>query len=122
MGKRLSIADLLAQKEKPLKESVWVDVPELGGEIEVRRLPLARFMELSGKVDPEDPVAMLQAQYEMIYAFCPILHDDELQKVYDCNVPPDIVPKVFRENMESMGTVVSAIGSFYTEADGEAKN
>ena len=122
MGKKLNIADLMAQKEKVIPLSIWVDVPELGGEIEVRRLPLARFMELSSKVAPDDPVATLQAQYEMIYAFCPILHEDELQKHFECQVPTDIVPKIFHENMGSMNLVVNAIGSFYTEPEAEEKN
>ena len=122
MGKKLNIADLMAQKEKVIPLSIWVDVPELGGEIEVRRLPLARFMELSSKVNPDDPVATLQAQYEMIYAFCPILHEDELQKHFDCQVPTDIVPKIFLENTSGMNRVVKAIGSFYLEAEDELKN
>lgn len=122
MGKKLNIADLMAQKEKVVKKSLWVDVPELGGEIEVRRQPLARFMELSSKVTPEDPVATLQAQYDMIYAFCPILHDNALQEHFKCQVPTDIVPKIFNENIESMNLVVNAIGSFYTESEAEAKN
>jgi len=122
MGKRLTITDLMAQKDKTARTSVWVDVPVLGGEIEVRRLPLARFMELSRGVNSEDPAATLQAQYDMIYAFCPILHEDDLQEHFACDVPTDIVPKIFRENMGSMNLVVDAIGSFYLEAEDEAKN
>ena len=89
---------------------------------EVRRLPLARFMEISRGVNSEDPAATLQAQYDMIYAFCPILHEDDLQEHFACDVPTDIVPKIFRENMGSMNLVVDAIGSFYLEAEDEAKN
>lgn len=122
MGKKLSIADLMAQKEKPVKSSVWVDIPELGGEIEVRRLPLARFMEMSDRIDPDNAAATLQAQYDMIYEFCPILHDDELQKYYDCKVPPDIVPLILHENTTSMNLIVNAIGSFYTDSDVAVKN
>lgn len=122
MGKRLTITDLMAQKDKTAPTSVWVDVPVLGGEIEVRRLPLARFMELSRGAKSEDPAETLQAQYEMIYAFCPILHEDELQNHFGCDVPTDIVPKIFLENTSGMNRVVNAIGSFYLEAEDELKN
>lgn len=122
MGKKLSIADLMAQKEKPLRESLWVDVPGLGGEIEVRRRPLARFLELTSSFTQDDPAGMLRAQYELIYEFCPILHDPELQAEFGCKIPTEIVPLVFQENMGDMNRVIEAVSGFYLEAEEQVKN
>lgn len=112
MSRKLTVADLLERRERKRQETRAVEVPGLGGELEIRRLPLVRFLELSDRVK-EDSTAeeLLRAQYDMIYAFCPILHSQELLE--GCQVPTDIVPKVFGDDMGAMNTVVNAIAAMY---------
>ena len=45
--RKLSLAELIARKEKPLKQTAEVFVPGMGGTVEIRRLPLVEYQELS---------------------------------------------------------------------------
>ena len=115
MGKILNIQDFLAQKERQKRaETETVFVEGLGGEIEIKRLPLATFFDLTTSVDESSSGAeLLRAQYDLIYAFCPILHSQELQNAYDCKVPSAVVQHVFQDNMDDSNTVTTAITAMY---------
>ncbi len=129
MGKVVSIADLLEQKEKRTKvETATVYVESLGGELEIKKLPLATFMDLvAGVSENSSGQEILQAQYELIYSFCPVLHNLELQAAYECKVPSDIVGKVFNDNLDDINAVTTAIAELYgnkslTQMEEELKN
>ena len=118
--RKLSLEELIARKEKPLRQSEEIYVPGMDGTIEIRRLPLVEYQELTSAYATARPGReVLQAIYDIIYAFCPILHAQELQEAYGCKgAPTDVVPLVFREDVGDMIQVVTAIGALY--GDGQA--
>ena len=120
---KLTIEDLLAQKDWRQDDVKTVHLDGLGGELEVRRIPLVKFTDYMERTQKGDAKAMLEAQYEMIYACCPILHNEQLQEAYECKDPLDIVPKILRENIMDMNALVTAISAFYgVDLDDDLKN
>lgn len=120
---KLTIEDLLAQKDRRQDDVKTVRLDGLGGELEVRRIPLVKFTDYMDRTQKGDAKATLEAQYEMIYACCPILHNEQLLEAYECKDPLDIVPKILRENIMDMNALVTAISSFYgVDLDDDLKN
>lgn len=120
---KLTIEDLLAQKDRRQDDVKTVYLDGLGGELEVRRIPLVKFTDYMDRTQKGDAKATLEAQYEMIYACCPILHNEQLQEAYECKDPLDIVPKILRENIMDMNALVTAISAFYgVDLDDDLKN
>lgn len=120
----LSIKDYIDRAENTdVVSRKAVYVPGLGGEIEVVRQPLTDFMELSDRVSKAKSAReTLDANVEIIYDFCPILHDHQIQAAYECKEPLDVVRKVFGDNLEDMGVVLTAIAGFYGNPEEEIKN
>lgn len=129
-GLKLTLADLLKKKEQRERDKVEyksVFVENLGGELEVKKLPLADFLDLIGDINDQTGAGeSLRIQMEMIYECCPLLHSKELQEAYDCVEPTDIVSKVFDDNLTDIMAVVAAIFEFYgmdsEDIVGELKN
>ena len=121
--RKLSLAELIARKEKPLKQTAEVFVPGMGGTVEIRRLPLVEYQELSSAyATAKGGGETLEAIYDMIYAFVPILHSQELLDAYGCKgAPTDVVPLVFREDVGDMVAVINAVGALYGDG-GEARD
>lgn len=111
---KLTVADLLAEKEtRTRQETALVSLPGLGGELEIRRIPLARYMSYTSQLDADDPSGLVSAQCDLIYACCPTLHDERLREAYDCKEPSEVVMKVLDENLNDMNLLVTAISKFY---------
>lgn len=120
---KLTIEDLLAQKDRRQDDVKTVHLDGLDGELEVRRIPLVKFTDYMDRTQKGDAKATLEAQYEMIYACCPILHNEQLLEAYECKDPLDIVPKILRENIMDMNALVTAISAFYgVDLDDDLKN
>lgn len=129
-GLKLTLSDLMKRKEQRERDkteykSVYVE--NLGGELEVKKLPLTKFLDLIDGINEDTGAGeSLRVQMDMIYECCPLLHNAELQQAYDCTEPTDIVGKVFDDNLTDIMTVVAAIFEFYgmDSADivGELKN
>lgn len=111
---QMTLEDLLAKKEgQKTQQTALVYLPGLGGELEIQRIPLARYMGLTGQLDADAPERLLGAQYELIYACCPILRNPQLQEAYACREPTEIVGKVLNENLGDMNILVTEISKFY---------
>lgn len=122
-GIKLTLSDLLKKKEQRDKDRVefkTVYVENLGGELEIKKLPLAQFMDMIGDINDNTGAGdSLRIQMELIYACCPLLHNKELQDAYECIEPTDIVGKVFDDNISDIMTVVGTIFEFYGMESGE---
>ena len=111
---QITLEDLLARKEsQQTQQTALVYLPGLGGELEIQRIPLARYMGLTGQFEADAPDRLLGAQYELIYACCPILRNPQLQEAYACREPVEIVGKVLNENLGDMNLLVTEISKFY---------
>lgn len=111
---RLTIEQLIAKKDHRSPETRLVHLDSLGGDLEIRKIPLGRYMEMSGRVEKADDMAeALSIEYEMIYACCPILHSQQLQEAYECRDPLEIVPKLFDDNLSDLNKIMAEIAMFY---------
>jgi len=124
-NKKLNLSDLLARKESRKNdrpEYKVVNVPELGGGLEIRRLPLLKFLDMMDGINEySSPAESMQKQIDIIYESVPLFHNSELQEAYECAEPTDIVTKVLNENMGALTEILTAIFSFYgMDADGSA--
>lgn len=125
--RKLSIAELLARKERRTVQTAEVYVPGLDGCLELVRQPLGMYIDLNGKIaDAPDGESFLRAAADMIYEFCPVLHTQEMQEGFDCKVPTDIVHKLLGDGLGDYMAICSAINGMYgmdgAEARDEAKN
>lgn len=116
----LSIEQLIQKKAqlKPVQVK-RVHIDKLGGELEIKRLPVTTYWDLVSKVDQNDTSTLLQAEFDMIYAFCPALHDNRLLEAYDIDIPVDIVPAIFGEDLGAIGQMVTAITEMYGNSEAE---
>lgn len=122
MGK-LTLNDLLARKEQREAEKIEfkkVYVPSMEGELELKKLPLTRFLGLLDGLN-EDMGAgeAMRAQLEVIYEFVPLFHNKELQDAYECVEPTEIVAKIFNDNLSEINLVLTEIFGFYGMDSGE---
>lgn len=111
---RLTIEQLIAKKDHQSPEVKMVHLDSLGGDLEIKKIPLGRYMEMNGRVEKAaDMAEVLSIEYEMIYACCPILHSQRLQEAYECRDPLEIVPKLFDDNLSDLNTIMAEIATFY---------
>jgi hypothetical protein len=129
-GVKLTLQDLLArklQKDQDRTEYKSVYLENFGGELEIKKLPLPKFLGIIDEISENTSAGQsMRVQMDLIYECCPLLHNPELQQEYDCTEPTDIVGKVFDDNLTDIMTVVAAIFEFYgmnsEDIVGELKN
>ena len=124
-GTKLTLADLLRRKaEKDSKNEVKrVYVESMGGELELKKLPLPKFLEMLDSVNENTGAGeSLRIQMDIIYESCPILHNKELQEAYECVEPTDIVGRIFDDNIGEIMTVLGAIFEMYGMDSGDLVN
>ena len=93
-GKKLTLEALLAKKEQREAERFAVrrvEVPSLGGTLDLERIPLTRIAAMMDGIGGDSMVDSLAFDAELIYACCPMMRNRELQAAYECAEPTDIV-------------------------------
>lgn len=129
MGKKITIAQLLEQKDKlknkePKKQTLYV--ASLDGEITIQEPERALALEAlqmtqdSEKEDMADPYLVYHCVIE------PNLKDSTLQKEFGCNEPTEIVEMIFQPGeIASIGGFAMKLAGFATgvrAVDEEIKN
>lgn len=116
-GTKLTLQDLMARKEQRARDSIEykrVHVESLGGDLELKKIPLLKYLDLIGGMDENTSAGdALRSQIELIYECCPLLHNKELQEAYECVEPTDIVSKIFDDNFREIMMVGATISEFY---------
>lgn len=114
-SRKATLAKLLALKERPKRETVIVHVPGIDTDLELKKLPLAEYMELDGRLSEAeyDSPEFIRALAEKIYAFCPDFHAQELQDAYNCKIPSDIVGKILLDDLGDWTFIGAAINQMY---------
>lgn len=120
---RLTLDDLIARKEQreqatPCYKDVYIDM--LGGNILVEKIPLRQLIGVMEGLDSGSPQDALQAKIDIIYSCCPIMRKKELQDVYSCAEPTEIVCKLFQEKLGPINKLVLAILDLYGMGDDES--
>lgn len=120
--KRLTLEDLMTRKlkkdaDKMKIKSVYVE--ELGGNIQLEKIPITRVAGFAENLESDNPTDILRAKIDMIYHCCPILRKPELQTAYECGEPTDIVCKLLDDNLGAINDIVLAIMEMYGLSEGK---
>lgn len=125
MSKKATLADIIARKKQGEMDKLQVKYYSsevLGADIEVRKIPLARYMELVDELD-EDNVSGMN---KMIYECCPMFKEDakEAMEVYEVATPTDLPSAILEDQLNEIQGIVEIINSFYgvDKIDLEIKN
>lgn len=77
-----------------------------GAEIDIEEHSLKKVSEIVSKDYGEDS---LRADFELIYAFCPIFRNKKLHEEYNVQDPIDIIELVFNHNLGAIQDLAKAI-------------
>ncbi len=115
-GKRLTLEALIAKKEQREKEKYEVhkvELPSLGGYLQLEKIPLTRVASLMDGAGGESMEDNLAFDIDLIYACCPMMRNKELQAAYEAKEPTDIVCALLDDNMGDINRIVTAILGMY---------
>lgn len=128
--KTLSLAEIIAKRDQSKSDKLQVKYYEsktLGTDIEIRKQPLKRYMELSENAS-EDETDSIDGMNAMIYEFCPLFKTDVKQamEIYGVAEPTDLPSAVFEDQINEMMEIIDVINSIYgledKDKDKEIKN
>lgn len=126
MSKKATLADIIARKKQGKMDTLQVahyDSETLGMQVEIRKIPLGRFMELTQEVEEGN---LLEGMNKILFECCPIFKEDtkEAMEIYDVSVPTDLPSAVFEDQMNEMNEILELINGFYgmKNLDKEVKN
>ncbi len=107
MTKKVGIAEILQAKkifEETRQEGFYSTV--FGGEIEVEDVPPQKILEIVNGSDKEDP---LRANYELIYACCPVFRGTDVLAEFEVQDPVMVVEKAFCGNIVEVDNLAKHI-------------
>lgn len=125
--KKLTLEELVAKKEQRNQDKLIfkdVFIPSLGGCLTLKKLPVSRFVSLTGRYDASDFEQAIDYQIALAYASCPMFQNKELQEAYEVGEPSEIVMAVLADDLGALSQLTDAITGFYGlgEAEEEVKN
>lgn len=117
MSKQATLAEIIAKRKQGATDKLQVkyyDSETLDTEIEVRKIPLQRYVELSEQL-AEDDSNTIDAMNKMIYECCPIFRTDakEALEVYGVAEPTDLPSAVLEDQLNEIKDIIEIINSFY---------
>ncbi len=110
-AEKLTIEKILEKKrilESTDKKPYYCEF--FGAEIDIEEHSLKKVSEIVSKDYGEDS---LRADFELIYAFCPIFRNKKLQEEYNVQDPIDIIELVFNHNLGAIQDLAKAIMKRY---------
>lgn len=119
-AKRLTLETLVAkaeQRKQDRYEMHQVEVPSLGGTLQLEKIPLTRIASMMDDLGDTSMAANLTFNVELIYACCPMMRNKQLQDAHEVAEPTDIVCAVLDDNMADINRIVAAILDMYGLAD-----
>lgn len=120
---KLKITDIIKKKEVIQKNFKEVEIPALGGSLEIKKLPLGEFLEMLDDFGEKTTTAeAVRMQCEVIYECIPLLHSAEIQEAYQCGEPTEIVYKILNDDLSEIARIFNEILEFYGMASDELKN
>ena len=85
-SKRLTLEALVAKAEQRRQEKFethQVEVPSLGGALQLEKIPLTRIASMMDDLGDTSMAANLAFNVDLIYACCPMLRNTKLQAAYE---------------------------------------
>jgi len=123
---RLTLEDLLDRSRQSDSDKMKIKEfysKELGGKLQVVKIPLKRITTLFDKA--QDAVSIsesLDMNIELIYKSVPLFQNKELQASYDCTEPYDVVTRLLNDNVGEINSMAEYILSLYGLAEYKPKN
>lgn len=127
--KILSLAEIIAKRNQSKTDKMQVKYyysETLGTDIEIRKQPLQKYMELSENLS-EDDVNTIDGMNAMIYEFCPLFKENtkEAMEVYGVVEPTDLPSAVLEDQLNEIKDIIEIINNIYgldKITDEEVKN
>lgn len=115
--KTLTLADIIAKRNQSKSDKLQVKYYKsevLGAEIEVRKIPLQRYMELSEDL-AEDDINTIDSMNALIYECCPLFKTNtkEAMDVYGVAEPTDLPSVVLEDQLNEIKGIIEMINNFY---------
>lgn len=127
--KKIVLEDLIARKmsgELDKLKVKYYDSKEMGGQLEVRKIPLKEFLKMINGKNEEDMLENLELMSDMILKCCPLIRNNvkELKETYGVSDTMDLPNAIFNDNMQELAEISQLISSFYglEEIDDTIKN
>lgn len=115
--KKATLEELIRRKEQGAAEKMQtkeVNVPAIGLSFVVLRQPLTRVLKLMDQYKGnEDLSSQFEMYKELIYMSIPLFQSPELQEMYGCVEPYDVVPAVLEENLTAITELGEGISELY---------
>lgn len=114
MNKKINLNDIIARKKQGEMDKfavTYFDSEILGGQIEIRKIPLRKFMELQ-EISEEDYMEGLGLT---LFECLPMFKDmpEDIMKIYNVSTPSDLSIAVFEDNLGEMVDVMTEINKLY---------
>lgn len=115
--KILSLAEIIAKRNQSKSDKMQVKYyysETLGTDIEIRKQPLQKYMELSENLS-EDDVNTIDGMNAMIYEFCPLFKENtkEAMDAYGVAEPTDLPSAVLEDQLNEIKDIIEIINNFY---------
>lgn len=118
---KLNLEELVARATQSKADKFQVRMVEIdreGNTIQATKKDL-RTVSKTLDMETETTNDRFQAEMKLVYDHCPVLHEKELQVVYGCAEPLDVVEKVFESNMGLIEKAAKEILGMYGLAEEE---
>lgn len=128
-NRTVTLADIITKRNQSKDDKMQVKYYKsevLDTEIEIRKIPLQRYMELSERL-AEDNINTIDTMNEIIYECCPIFktNTQEAMEAYGVAEPIDLPSAVLEDQLNEIKDIIEVINSFYgldKIKDDEVKN
>ncbi|WIF95121.1 hypothetical protein [Caminicella sporogenes] len=124
--KKATLAEIIRRKKQGEIQKAQVkyyDSETLGMRIEIRKIPLSKYMELIESLEDENSI---DGMNRIIYECCPMFKENtkEAMEIYEVAEPTDLPSAVLEEQLNEMKDIIEIINSFYgmDKIDEEIKN
>lgn len=115
--KKATLEELIRRKEQGAAEKMQtkeIEVPAIGLSFVVIKQPLTRVLNLMDQYKDRDGLgAQFEMYKELIYMSVPLFQSQELQGLYDCVEPYDVVSAVLEDNLTAIGELGEGISDLY---------
>lgn len=115
--KTMTLAEIIAKRNQSKSDKfkvAYYSSETLGTDIEIRKLPLQKYMELSENLGEEE-TNTIDGMNAMIYEFCPLFKTDvkEAVEYYEVVEPTDLPSAVLDDQLNEIKDIIEIINSFY---------
>ena len=120
-SKKLTLEDLITRKTQSENDKLKIKeiyVQNLDGNIVLQKSSIAKVIDLMDNIENADSIKEgYEFQKQLIYMHCPVMHDKQLQDIYECAEPYDIIDKLFGDNVGDVSKAAEEVLNFYGLAD-----